>query len=112
MFINQFSICRPISKEDDVREKCTSSNGTKTKGVMPLLCETAGTSGLCVSSSCHPSTTPRMSSSGTLASLLFTPLVTSDIKSIRLLAPAVVPLILYRTQQKHIVKGKSNSYFQ
>lgn len=76
----------------------TSSKGTKTKGIMPLLCETAGTSGLCDSSSCHPSTTPRMSSSGLLTSLSFTPLVTSESRSIRLLDPAVVPLNLYKKQ--------------
>ena len=85
-----------VNSRGKAEETCTSSNGTKTKGIMPLRCETAGTSGLCDSSSCHPSTTPRMSSSGSLISLSFTPLVTSESRSIRLLAPTVVPLNLYK----------------
>lgn len=83
-----------LKKEND-----TSSNGTKMKGVKPLVCETAGTSGLCVSSSCHPSTISSMSSS-LFASLSLTPLVTSETKSILLLAPAVVPLSLKQSKSR------------
>lgn len=75
-------------------ERLTSSNGTNTKGDKPLLCEIAGTSGLCVSSSCHPSTTPKMSTPSSLISDSFRPVVTSLNISSRLFAPIVVPRIL------------------